>query len=176
MDNHEIDLLLERFYEGTATEAEERTLKEFFAREDVPPRLQADRALFRGLTQTDPPLPEGLDSRLERLIDRLDEEENRKRRHRRLTVRRAVGIAAMFCLLCSATAWWLSRPSTPSGPTPLDTCATPEEAYRETQKALSVLAYGLNRGMQGVKTAEQTTEKVQSKINKQLSLIKTLPQ
>ena len=173
MDNPEIDLLLARFYEGTATEAEENMLKAYFAREDVPPRLRTDQAFFRQLTRTDIPLPEGLGDRLETLINRLDSKETRKRRHRRLVLRRTAGIAAMFCLLCSATAWRLSRPS---APTPQDTCATPEEAYRETQKALSALAYGLNRGVEGMKTVERTSEKVNQQLMQQLNHIKNLPQ
>ena len=64
MDNPEIDLLLARFYEGTATEAEENMLKAYFAREDVPPRLRTDQAFFRQLARTDIPLPEGLGDRL----------------------------------------------------------------------------------------------------------------
>lgn len=176
MDNHEIDLLLARFYEGTTTEAEEKALKEYFAREDIPPRLRADQALFRELAREEILVPEGLGNRLETLIDRLDGEETQKKRRRHLSVRRMVGIAAMLCLLCSATVYWFSRPATPSAPTPRDTCATPEEAYWETQKALSALAYGLERGLQGMKTAEQTTEKAQSIINKHLNLIKKLPQ
>ena len=176
MDNPEIDLLLARFYEGTATEAEENMLKAYFAREDVPPRLRTDQAFFRQLARTDIPLPEGLGDRLETLIDRLDSKETRKRRHRRLVLRRTAGIAAMFCLLCSATAWWLSRPSVPSALTPQDTCATPEEAYRETQKALSALAYGLNRGVEGMKTVERTSEKVNQQLMQQLNHIKNLPQ
>ena len=172
---NDIEKLLARFYAGETTAEEEQTLKEYFARTDVPPALHADRDMFRQLTEEDlPEVPEGMEERLSAFIDRLEENETERHFHRPvIRWRRQLGMAAMICLLVSTGVYFL-RPAQP--PTPKDTCATPEEAQRETEKALSILAYGLRRGMEGVQTASQTTEKAHEQVIEQLNHIKQLPQ
>ena len=72
---NDIEKLLARFYAGETTAEEEQTLKEYFARTDVPPALHADRDMFRQLTEEDlPEVPEGMEERLSAFIDRLEEE------------------------------------------------------------------------------------------------------
>ena len=47
MDLKRIDTLLARYYEGASTLEEEAELKQFFAGNNVPERLQAEQLLFR---------------------------------------------------------------------------------------------------------------------------------
>lgn len=177
MKTEDIDQLLARFYAGETTEAEEEALKHYFACDDVPARFHADQTLFRQLAAPPVPrVPDGLESRLSALIDRQDEADARNghRHPYTLRLRRIAGIAAMLCLLSGIGLYFL-RPAPPP-PTPQDTCATPEEAYREAQKALSLLACGLERGRQELEHVRLTTEKVHTQINRHLNQLKNLPQ
>lgn len=177
MRTEDIDKLLARFYAGKTSEAEEQALKCYFAREDIPPHLHAEQAMFRQLADVPiPSLPDGLEDKLSALIDRLDEADTRPGNRRRpmLHLRRIISIAAMLCLLAGTGLYFLS-PTSPS-PTPQDTCATPEEAYREAQKALSLLVCGLERSRQEVEHVCLTTEKVHTQIDQHLKQLKKLSQ
>ena len=100
----EMERLLAAYYEGTTDEHEENRLKEALRTQDVPEHLEADRRLLAALEEESPqevPVPEGLEAKLSRLIDRKDEEmphflrPNRTRRNWRW----AAGVAATFLVL-----------------------------------------------------------------------------
>ena len=50
MELDRIEKLLSKYFEATTTVAEERELKKFFAREDLPPQLEQYRPMFGYLT------------------------------------------------------------------------------------------------------------------------------
>lgn len=50
----EADILLEKYYEGTTSGAEERLLQEFLQQADLPERFEAERALFSYFAQEKP--------------------------------------------------------------------------------------------------------------------------
>lgn len=80
MDTDKIDALLEKFYDGSATDDEERALAAYFRSEkNVPSRYTADRDIVLGLERNmdnaDIPLPEGLGTRLNGMIDKLADDE-----------------------------------------------------------------------------------------------------
>ena len=52
-----------------------------------------------------------------------------------------------------------------------DTCATPEEAYMEAQKALTQFSMALNKGMEQMEVLQTTTKRVEMNIQKQLNKI-----
>ena len=83
MNTDKIDALLEKFYDGSATDDEERMLAAYFRSEkNIPRRYAADRdivlGLNSGLNDADIPLPKGLGSRLNDMIDGLADEEKTK--------------------------------------------------------------------------------------------------
>lgn len=83
MNTDKIDALLEKFYDGSATDDEERVLAEYFRSEkNISSRYAADRdivlGLNNGLNDADIPLPKGLGSRLNDMIDGLANEEKTK--------------------------------------------------------------------------------------------------
>ena len=49
MKVNEIEQLLVRYYDGETNEAEEKELKKFFAQEDIPAHLLAEKKLFAQL-------------------------------------------------------------------------------------------------------------------------------
>ena len=145
-DYSHIEALLERYYEAQTSEAEEKQLKDFFLHEEVPPHLQAEKEMFLQLQATD--VPEGLEERLSQSIDRWS------KKHRTLRLQWIGSIAASLLLLFGA-GWYLQEPPRK------DTCATPEEAYMEAQKALVLFSTALNKGMKQMDVLQETTERVE---------------
>ena len=145
-DYSHIEALLERYYDAQTSEAEEQRLKDFFLHEEVPAHLQAEKEMFLQLQATD--VPEGLEERLSQSIDRWD------KKHRTLRLQWIGSIAASLLLLFGA-GWYLQEPPRK------DTCATPEEAYMEAQKALVLFSTALNKGMKQMDVLQETTERVE---------------
>ena len=146
-DYSHIEALLERYYDAQTSEAEEQRLKDFFLHEEVPVHLQAEKEMFLQLQATD--VPEGLEERLSQSIDRWD------KKHRTLRLQWIGSIAASLLLLFGAG--WYLQDITPRK----DTCATPEEAYAEAQKALVMFSTALNKGMKQMDALHETTERVE---------------
>jgi len=145
-DYSHIEALLERYYDAQTSEAEEQRLKDFFLHEEVPAHLQAEKEMFLQLQATD--VPEGLEERLSQSIDRWGN------KHRTLRLQWIGSIAASLLLLFGA-GWYLQEPPRK------DTCATPEEAYAEAQKALVMFSTALNKGMKQMDALHETTERVE---------------
>ena len=145
-DYSHIEALLERYYDAQTSEAEEQRLKDFFLHEEVPAHLQAEKEMFLQLQATD--VPEGLEERLSQSIDRWG------KKHRTLRLQWIGSIAASLLLLFG-TGWYLQEPPRK------DTCATPEEAYMEAQKALVLFSTVLNKGMKQMDVLQETTERVE---------------
>ena len=145
-DYSHIEALLERYYDAQTSEAEEQRLNDFFLHEEVPAHLQAEKEMFLQLQATD--VPEGLEERLSQSIDRWG------KKHRTLRLQWIGSIAASLLLLFGA-GWYLQEPPRK------DTCATPEEAYAEAQKALVMFSTALNKGMRQMDALHETTERVE---------------
>ena len=145
-DYSHIEALLERYYDAQTSEAEEKQLKDFFFHEEVPPHLQAEKEIFLQLQASE--VPEGLEERLSQSIDRWG------KKHRTLRLQWIGSIAASLLLLFGA-GWYLQEPPRK------DTCATPEEAYVEAQKALVLFSTALNKGMKQMDVLHETTERME---------------
>ncbi|MCD7925407.1 MAG: hypothetical protein LUI85_12245 [Bacteroides sp.] len=193
MKVNDIEKLLARYYDGETSEAEDRELKRFFTEEDVPAHLLAEKEIFMQLnaaahssdsgiaTRTEeseaPPIPEGLESRLSGMIDEWDTRERRVlkvKKHTHTLRLQWIGSIAASLLILFSVGMYLYKPYTP--PTPQDTCATPEEAYAQAQKALIMLSTGLNKGVETVETVQETTTKIQENVNEQLNRINNIKQ
>lgn len=158
--NH-IEALLERYYNAQTSETEEQQLKDFFLHEEVPTHLQAEKEMFLQLQASD--VPAGMEERLAQSIDQWDMQERRTiKRHRFLRLQWIGSIAASLLLLFGA-GWYLQ--DSPRK----DTCATPEEAYAEAQRALVMFSTALNKGMKQMEIIQETTEKAEKNFYKQMN-------
>lgn len=145
-DYNHIEALLKRYYDAQTSEAEEQQLKDFFLHEEVPAHLQAEKEMFLQLQET--AVPEGLEERLSQSIDRWS------KKHRTLRLQWIGSIAASLLLLFGA-GWYLQ--DSPRQ----DTCATPEEAYAQAEKALVMFSTALNKGMKQMDALQETTERIE---------------
>ena len=168
MNADRINELLERYYDALTTEAEEQELKEFFANEEVPAHLQAEKGMFLQMqATTDTSVPQGLEERISRNIDAWEAEEGRTQRKARILSLSWISSIAASLLVLISFSWYLYEPQ----PVRKDTCATPEEAYVHAQKALGMFSKALNKGMDQMEAAHATTERVERTIQEQFNKI-----
>ena len=161
-----MERLLARYYDGQTSEAEERELKRFFTKADVPGHLQREKKLFLAL-QAEDNVPDGLEERLSHRIDEWATHERRTLAVKRGTrIRRLqwIGSIAASVLLLFSVGLFLNKPSTPK-----DTFSTPEEAYAEAQRALTLFATSLDKGIAELRTVQMTTGRIQEQVNNQLN-------
>ncbi len=166
--------LLERYYQGDTNRDEERLLKEYFGQDDVPASLKAEQEMFRYLAHNarqTPPLPEGLEERLARNIDRRAAEEQRHRQPRTLRHphlwRWAAGIAASL-LLASAIG---IRLYTQHHALAKDTFDEPQLAYVEARRALHLFNAAFEKGERQMEEARKATQEIQQKLKKYQTIL-----
>lgn len=98
MKVNEIEQLLVRYYDGETNEAEEKELKKFFAQEDIPAHLLAEKKLFAQLaSQPEPETPEGLESKLSGLIDEWDTRERRTMKIKKTYTHHPLAVDGQHC-------------------------------------------------------------------------------
>ena len=122
-----------------------------------------------------PEIPEGLESRLSRKIDQWDTGERRTlkiKKHTRVLRLQWIGSIAASLLILLSVGLYLYKPY----PAPQDTCATPEEAYAQAQKALIMLSSSLNKGIEKVESVQEATGKIQENVNEQLNRLNNIKQ
>ena len=161
--------LLERYYQGTTIRDEERQLKAYFAQDDVPPTLVAEREMFRYLAheaRETLPLPQGLEERLARDIDRLAAEDphrlNAKTPRRPHLWQWTAGIAASLLLALAIGLHLYTQHDTLSK----DTFDDPQLAYAEARRALQLFDAAFDKGEQQVDKAREATRDVRQRLEK----------
>ena len=137
-----IEELVEKFYEGSTTPAEERQLRDFFSREAVPPHLSVHADLFRYYAETgkeELPDPE-FESSFLAAIDEVPAIPmySRKKQFFFLTV-----IAAAVLLLAGMVYTFRNDVFLRSSKKSTET----EIAYQQTKNALAMLSANFNTGL-----------------------------
>ena len=113
-----------------------------------------------------------MESRIASCIDGWEQEEQiRAERHKKMThrilLRRCAGIAAGLFLVFSVGTYLYHHSQL--RPLSEDTCASPEEAYAEAQKALLLFSHSLNKGLAQMEKAEEATVKVKKVVEKHVN-------
>jgi hypothetical protein len=105
----------------------------------------------------------------ERLSKQIDQWAIQERFITKRTQRRTlqwIGSIAASLLILFGMGWYFNdaQPSYRQ-----DTCVTPEEAYVHTEKALMMFAQALNKGVKQMEAIQESTDKVERNIQKQLN-------
>ncbi len=155
--------LLEKYYNGETTLAEEATLRAWLQSEEAGEAYANDRALILGLEaakEEETPLPEGLSSKLDALIDEAANEESQKTDVRKPRLRRIMawtaGIAASVALVFGAI-----RLTAPKNY--IVEIDDPEEASRYTEMALTKFSDAIQSGYAQMEKASKAFEMLQEK-------------
>ena len=157
-DYNHIEKLLERYYNAETSEKEEQELKDFFRHEEVPLHLLSEKEMFLQLQPSD--APEGMEERLENLIDQWELSEQKTQKKRRIFHLQWIGSIAASLLLVIGMSLYHDEPQRK------DTCATPEEAYAHAERALVMFSEALNKGIRPIQNIERTNGNIRKQINK----------
>ena len=133
MDYKEVEQLLDKFYNAHTTCPEEQKLYDWLCSEECSEELFIDREIIRTYIQQHPPvdIPKDIELKMEVLIDQW---------------KYIAGTAAIAALVIGATFYFHS----PQKGVYVDTCQTPEEAYVEVQKALSLISETMQKGIEPI--------------------------
>lgn len=165
MNDKIIEQYLAAYYNGTATEQEEKQLIAFFTDETtVPLKWLEERKIFLLLQESAKiEVPEGLGERLEETLNQ------HIKKNRRFTIRRTAykiaGIAAAV-LLCMGIGFYQGTLTNQN--VTADTYENPQDAAIAAGEALAFLSSNLNKGMEQVSDAKKEMQHVNEVLNNQL--------
>lgn len=142
MNSQEINRLLEKYYNGETSLAEERQLREYFSTREVPAELEAEQAQFAWLAEESgrEPAPNDIDRRVIREISGGDSFLGRILERRQWFYATA-GLAATALILIAIFIRFDPFPKKIQ-----DTYSDPEVAYNEAKKVLLFVSGQLNKG------------------------------
>lgn len=138
MELKQVEILLEKYFEGNTNIAEEKQLKAYFSSNQVAPHLKQYKTMFAYFqkqeeTQFTKALP--LQPRKQRNV-------------------KWIGIAAGFVFLFGTAIFYVNQNSKHD----LGTFDDPEEAFIATQKALELVSEQVNYGVNGVAVLQEYEE------------------
>lgn len=179
MTIEQIKSLLSRFYEGQTTPDEERLLADFLHREDVPEELQEDKQLFLMLAQiSDQEMPTDIAEEITAFVNNLGETEKKpvlsEEKQNKGIIYRLKTPPKMFYRVAATVAILLAigggviayqKQTDPFR----DTCATPEEAAIQIQRANSMIAKATEQCITPATKALQQTEATKQIINQYIN-------
>lgn len=145
-----IENLLEKYFEAATSITEERELKDYFASSDVAPHLEQYKPVFGYATQ----------AKQEQCSATLPLTAGRQDKKRNIAV--WLSVAASVIVLVSVGIFTYNHDNS-SKLEDLGTYDDPEIAYKETQKALSMIALHLNKGVESInyiKEYQQSKNKI----------------
>ncbi|HEY0092166.1 MAG TPA: hypothetical protein VGB43_06735 [Flavobacterium sp.] len=134
MELHNIELLIEKYFQGETSIAEEKELKNYFSSNDVAQHLAQYKPVFCFFAAS-----KELNS------TKLIPLQSKKRNVAWLSL--AASVVVMMGI--GTFAYFNDQPQD------LGTYDDPEIAFRETQKALSLLSGNMNKGLETVKYVEE---------------------
>jgi len=130
MESDRIDILLEKYFQGETSIAEEKELKNYFSSSDVAQHLEQYKPMFGYFSQ----------AKQHQFVQEIPLQ-SKKRNVAWLSI--AASVVVMLGV--GTFAYYNSQPQD------LGTYDDPEVAFRETQKALSLLSGNVNKGLESVK-------------------------
>ena len=131
MELNNIEQLLEKYFEGETSVAEEQQLKEYFNSEHVASHLEVHKPLFSYFSQSNK--------------DKMNFSPILPSKKRIYTL--WIGVAASLLFIVGIVTFW-DKPSAKQED--LGSFEDPEIAFRETQKALAMLSENVNVGIQSL--------------------------
>ena len=178
----QIKSLLARFYEGQTTPEEERLLADFFRREDVPEDLQEDKQLFLLLAQaSDQEMPQDIAEEITAFVNNLGQTKKKPilsemKHHKgiiyrlktppKMWYRVAATVAILFAI--GGGMFVHQQPTLATDPF-RDTCATPEEAAAQIQRANSMIAKATEQCMAPTSKALRQADATKQVINQYIN-------
>ncbi|MDE5572741.1 MAG: hypothetical protein K2H32_02535 [Muribaculaceae bacterium] len=174
-NKNDIKHILDRYYEGKSSAADDAILRSYFAEDEVDEEFADDKLFFEALADTNDliEVPSGLEQRLSDAVDSWNDSENRiadsRRRFRLVKFIPTFGIAASIAILFAIGSFVINNNG--QNREPADTFTDPMEAYAETQRVLALFAGTMEKGNEGLEIANQGREKALAMAMEQLNKI-----
>ncbi|NNF01993.1 MAG: hypothetical protein HKN22_04860 [Bacteroidia bacterium] len=167
MDLNRINILLQRFFDGKSSEAEERELEQFLAKdpEQLPEQIRADAQYFKYLKEQRS-LKFDSNKIESGFLDKIDEKQEKVfdlRRYKRLLFASAVAasIVLMFVFYNN-----FNNKQSDTLNTAHSEIQDPDEAYAEVKNALMTVSVNFNEGAEGFQKIS-SFDKAQKSLNKE---------
>ncbi|MDR6968302.1 hypothetical protein J2X31_002319 [Flavobacterium arsenatis] len=141
MELDKLEILLEKYFEGETSIAEENQLKEYFSSSNVAQHLKQYKPLFGYFSASK-------QQEFTQEVPLVSNNQTKKRTTTWLSI-----AASVTVLLGAGTFTYFNYDNTQSQE--LGTYDDPEVAFRETQKALSLLSQNVNVGMESVQYIQE---------------------
>jgi hypothetical protein len=138
MESDKINALLEKYFEGETTIAEENELKKYFSSAVVAPDLQQYQSLFGYYTS----------ETKQNFEPKLMLQSNKSIKNT------WIAVAASMVVLLGVGIYTFNNISNNKTNQELGTYDDPEEAFKETQKALAMLSNHVNVGIESIQYIE----------------------
>jgi hypothetical protein len=152
MNEEELKRLLEKYYNGTSTDEDEKTLRAWFTENIAPEGYEAEKEIFSYYVE-DGKAHEPSDGFEARIIKAIDDSDrvSLKAKARKLFLP-ALSAAAGLLILAGSYFFFVHSPG--NG----DTFTDPEIAYAETMKILMDVSSQMNQGTRSLKTVGRINE------------------
>ena len=156
MELDKIEIILEKYFQGESTIAEEKELKDYFSSPDVAQHLEQYQPMFGYFSQVK-------EQKSTQEIPLITKSRDKKRNMAWLSI-----AASVVVLLGIGTFMYVSEKNTAPvvAQSELGTYDNPEEALAATQKALAMLSNNVNVGIESVQYIQEY-EQSKNKIFKQ---------
>ncbi|MCD8166133.1 MAG: hypothetical protein LUE93_08385 [Bacteroides sp.] len=168
MTTDKIKELLEAYYCGESSEADEKELELFFRKENIPSGLEKEKELFLAIHDSfEEKLPEGLEDRLSALItNREIKEKNNRQKWLRIT-----GVAAAVALVFSVA--FTLQQKDPLFFNRKDTITMSmqdqQQIYEEVKFILCYVSEELNNGLQEIEKSREEIRTLPEIIRKEFN-------
>jgi hypothetical protein len=133
MEFNKIEILIEKYFQGETSIAEEKELRSYFSSPDVAPHLEQYKAMFGYFTE----------AKQQKFTQEIPQQ-TKKRKVMWLS------IAASIVVLFGMVTFFMINTDETVTQNELGSYDSPEQAFRETQKALALLSSNVNIGIESV--------------------------
>jgi hypothetical protein len=168
MNEEELSLLLEKYYNGESTEVEEKRLRDFLKNSNLPAGYETEKEIFNYYSE-DENLSEPSSGFEERIMEGIDKAISSKRKNLFKKYFIPFISAAAGILILTGSYFFFVQKSDFK-----DTFSDPEIAYAETMKILMEVSVKLNQGtntLEPVSKINELTAKSFNAINKSTIII-----
>ena len=147
----QVKVLLEKYYDGLTSLEEEKILRKFFATNDVPKDLQADKQLFQNAENSLSTSNAAIEYEMQQAINGF---ELRKAQKGKAFKTYSVWVAAASVIVAIVATWFITQQSTVNVQM-VDTYGDPYIAMQETQRVLALVGSKINVVQNGMKPIEK---------------------
>ena len=168
MNEEELKRLIEKYYNGESTEEEERALRDFFRKGNIPEGYESEKLIFSYYTESAELSEPSIDFEA-RILAGIDASEIKKGSQKiRKYLLPLLSAAAGLLILIGTYFFFINRTK------PGDTFSDPQIAYAETIKILKDVSSQLNHGTQTLEPVgklNEITQKGFETINKSTRIV-----